>query len=258
MIFSKLASTLKSTLSKHMPEILLGAGVAGSVVAIVSTAKATIKSVKTVEKLEDEKGRKLTKKEVAEACWKNYIEPMIYEVGSLLCFFGVDSVHSHRFARVAAACETSTRLAKEYYDILVEEYGKDEEERITKKVAEKEAKIVQTNNIYIPDGAKVLFYEPISKTTFENDLISIFKSLIDLNYKSFVCEWTSFTDFCYALDIPIKNKQEFYADFGNDHGWELINGPIWPDIVPIMDDYGRPLLSIEFSGCNKPTRKRGS
>ena len=64
-------------LKKNSSAILLGMGIASFFSAIITTATQTQKAVKLIEQKEEEKGEKLTKKEVVKHTWKLYLIPII-------------------------------------------------------------------------------------------------------------------------------------------------------------------------------------
>jgi len=71
---SKFLTNVKSSLSKHSPEILVGIGITGMVTTTVLAVKATPKALKLIEETKKEERKdKLTPIETVKATWKCYI-----------------------------------------------------------------------------------------------------------------------------------------------------------------------------------------
>ena len=90
---SNLFVAVKSGLSKHSPEILIGLGVAGLLGTTVLAVRETPKVLKLMESKKNELGiDKLTVKDTVKTVWKNYIPCAVLAVTSVACIVGASNI----------------------------------------------------------------------------------------------------------------------------------------------------------------------
>ena len=84
--FTEIAENMKTAISKHSPEILIGFGIAGMLSSTVLAVTATPKAMKLIEEKKHEKGvDKLTVKETVKVAWKCYIPAATTAAASTAC-----------------------------------------------------------------------------------------------------------------------------------------------------------------------------
>lgn len=99
----KFLSNFKQGAVKHGPGISIVAGVIGLVASNVFTFFGTIKSVRKIDEIEKELGRKTTNKEKVKYCWKHYIPSITTITTSVGAVIGGDKVKTKRFKQDLAA-----------------------------------------------------------------------------------------------------------------------------------------------------------
>ena len=248
---------VKTSATKHSPEILIGFGVAGFVTSAVLAVKATPKAMRLIESRKEEINSKLeqgdwdtrvTKLEPIDAikvAWKPYIPAAVTGVASIACVIGANSVHAKRNAALATAYQLSTAALNEYKDKVIETIGEKKEQSIREKISKDrvEKNPVTNNAVYVTGSGESLFLEPISKRYFKSDIERIRGIINTLNERMYSDP--------FGGQIPLS---DFYDDIGlertdisNDIGWNIENGSIKVDFHPIMSDDGKPCLAIYYS-----------
>lgn len=193
----KLLSLLKGgalLLGKHKSAILAGTAIVSALGTIVMTVKATVKSVKDVEELKEEKYVKLnenldpddegvdkedvkvTPMEVVKATWKHYIPVVIGIATTVTCIICAHHIDAKRIAAATSALMLSEKMNKELETKTIEEVGKEKAEQI-KEMIFKENKDLE--KVY-KNGEKLAFgsifddehAHPYGKYTWFRDSVS--------------------------------------------------------------------------------------
>lgn len=142
--FKRSISLFGLKIKKHSPEILVVAGAAGSVGAMVMACRATTKLDETLDICKARKNEvmefeplnedeeKQQKKELCKVTVKNvwditklYAPAVITEVASLSIIFASNGIQRKRNASLAAAYTTLDSMFKAYRKNVVETYGED-------------------------------------------------------------------------------------------------------------------------------------
>lgn len=239
----KFIKSVQKSISKHSPEILTAAGIAGMATTVVLAVKSTPKALKQIEDAEKEKGEKLTKVEVVKATWKTYVPTALTGVASAACVIGANSVHTRRQAALYSAYKLSETAYTEYREKVKEEVGEKKEKEIQEKVSQD--KVV--NLVYHEDGivhtgnGNTLFLEPLSKTVFRSSKNAIEKSINELNWKMTHGNepHISFEEFLYELKLP-------KYDLGNEIGWRTDKGLIDISFPTAETDAGEPCFALTY------------
>lgn len=236
--------SLKTSASKHSPEILIGVGVTGFITTTILAVKATPKAVRLLKAAEIEKGDDLTKLEAVKVAWKPYIPAAVTCVASIACVIGANSVNAKRNAALATACQLSTAALTEYKDKVVETIGEKKEQVIREKISKDrvEQNPVANNAVYVTGGGESLFLEPISKRYFKSDIERIRGTVNTLNERMYGDPFgghISLSDFYDELGLE-------RTDISNDIGWCLDKGAIKVEFHPVMSDDGKPCLALYY------------
>lgn len=240
--------SLKTTASKHSPEILIGIGVAGFISTTVLAVKATPKAMRILEAAKKDKGDDLTKLEVVKVAWKPYIPAAITGVASIACVIGANSVNARRNAALATAYQLSTAALNEYKDKVVETIGEKKEQTIREKISKDrvEKNPVSNNTVYVTGNGESLFLEPISKRYFKSDIERIRGIVNTLNEHMYNDAFgqISLSDLYDELGLE-------RTDISDDIGWSIEKGSIKVDFHPVMSDDGKPCLALYYDNAPK-------
>ena len=115
--------TIKTIVKKNSPKILAGLGIGFGVGSVGFAIKGTIKATEIVREKKEEKGEPLTKKEIAESVWKEYVPVVALGTASVVCIIGSVHISTRRLAVMTAAYAMSEDSFKEYKDKVKEFIG---------------------------------------------------------------------------------------------------------------------------------------
>jgi len=245
---------MRSSVSKHSPEILTGIGIAGMIGTTILAVKATPKALKLIEEAEREKYEELhnhsdvidreplTVVETVKAAWKPYVPAAVTGVAAIGCLIGGNSIHARRNAALATAYQLSTTALKEYKAKVVETIGERKERVIHDKIAEDKIKEkpIEPSSIIITGKGKTKCWDIISGRPFESDRNVIEKAMNNLNYRMNT-----------GMEMYIS-LNEFYDEINLDRipmgetlGWRVDKGLIDIHFASfLLDD--EPYMTIEF------------
>lgn len=247
---AKLFRDVRSTMSKHSPELLTGMGIAGGIVTVILAVKATPRALELIEAKEEElelqDDEKLTPIETVKTTWKCYIPAAITGSLAIACVISANSVNYKRNAALATAYNLSTTAFAEYKDKAVELIGEKKEREIRDKIAEDRLKKDPLNQstVIITGAGETRFYDDISKRRFTSDIEKIRRIVNDLNARMLDGEdHISLNDFYYELGLEETR-------FGDEIGWNVSKngraGMIKIDFTAHLDDDGKPSIVLEY------------
>ena len=240
--------SLKTSASKHSPEILIGIGVAGFITTTVLAIKATPKALDLIARADDEKfdnghGEHLTKVEVIKVAWKPYIPAAVTGIVSIACVIGANSVNARRNAALATAYQLSTAALSEYKDKVIETIGEKKEQSIREKISKDRVEHNPVNNssVYVTGNGESLFLEPISKRYFKSDIERIRGVVNTLNENMYGDPFGQISLSDFYDEIGLER-----TDISNDLGWCIDSGSIKLEFHPVMSDDGKPCLALYY------------
>lgn len=226
---SNFARDVRTTLSRHSPEILMGIGITGMITTTVLAVKATPKAVRLMEEKKRElEVDTLTPVETVKTAWKCYIPAAVTGTVSIACLIGSNSVNAKRNAALATAYKLSETAFAEYRSSVIDTIGEKKEKTVRDKVSEKQIKDnpVTKTDIIVTGKGKTLFYDHHSGRYFYSDLEKIKRAENKLN-KEILCDpfddGVSLNDFYAEIGLPGTMT-------GDALGWNLSTGMI--DIYP--------------------------
>lgn len=255
LTLSKLTRDMRTSLSRHSPEILMGIGIAGMVTTTILAVKATPKAIRLMEEKKDElEVDSLTPVEVVKTTWKCYLPAAVTGAAAVACLIGSNSVNSSRNAALATAYKLSETAFSEYRDSVAETIGEKKEKIVRDKVSEKQIKEnpVNRTEVIVTGKGKTLFYEPLSARYFYSDLEHIKRVENKLN-KDIITDafddGVTVNDFYEEIGIPTTAT-------GDGLGWNLRIGLI--DIYPSAqmaeegtEHEGEPCIVLNYSNPPK-------
>lgn len=251
----KFIKSMKTTLTKHGPEILTGFGIAGGITTTILAVKATPKAVRLLEEEKlyraDETGClpedvKIPPLDVVKLCWKCYIPAALTGAASMACIIGASSANVRRNAALATAYKLSETALTEYREKVVETIGEKKEQVVRDKVNEEQVKKnpVKHDEVIITNNGDTLILDPLSKRYFRSKVDHIKKAENKLNKQML----QSFTGYVSINDFYDEIGLET-TDVGDELGWNtenLINIRIGSTVV----DENTPCIVIDH--INRP------
>jgi Family of unknown function (DUF6353) len=235
---------LIQSVRRKSPLIFTSAAVIGVLTTAYLTGKATVKADKAV-RLSDYNRHpggpaefpKDRRKRIFKLTWKYYIPPAISATLTTACIVTNTKVGHNRAAAAQAAFALTERAYTEYREKVVEEFGKDKDEKIRAEVARDH---VRANPPMIMSGpGNVLCCEMFTGRYFTSDMESLRKAVNDLNARIIQQDSCSMDDFYYLVGLQ---RTQYSADVGwtADKMLELL-------FSTILTDDGRPCLAFEYN-----------
>jgi len=239
---SKIAKSIRTTISKHSPEILTGIGIAGMVTTTVMAVKATPKAIILIEeRYHEEPDERPRWKTYIKAAWPCYIPAAITGTLSVACLIGASSVNVRRNAALATAYTLSESALKEYQGKVIETIGKKKEQSVRDAIAKDriDRNPVSSREVIITERGNTLCYDVISGRYFKSDIDKLKKAENELNRRMRDEMYISLNDFYYEIGLN-------YTSIGDDLGWNIDHGYIELEFSSQLADDGTPCLVIDY------------
>lgn len=240
--FTKIIQDAKKSIVKHSPEILIGMGIAGMVVTIAESIRATPKALQLMEEVKVEKGvDKLTPIETVQTTWKCYVPTTITGTLSVACIVGAHSVNHRRNAALATAYAMTRTTLREYEEKVIETVGEKKEQLIRDNMAKSkiEKNPVTNNEVFITSKGEALCYDVHSGRYFKSDVDKIRRIQNDLNERLLSEHHIALNEFYYELGLPCNGA-------GNDLGWNIEDGQIKILFSSQLTEDNTPCLVIDY------------
>lgn len=242
---SKIVHSIRTTLTKHSPEILTGIGIVGMATGTIMAVKATPKALILIEERKNEENvDSLSGLEVVKTCWKCYIPTVATEIVSIACLIGASRVSLKRNAALATAYTLSETALKEYQEKVIETIGEKKEQAVRDKVAQDkiENNPVGKNEVIITKKGDTLFYEMTSKRYFRSDIEKIRKAENVLNKRLMNEMQISLNEVYYELGLS-------GTDLGELMEWDIDKGFIEFSFSACLSEDEEPCIAV---GHNNP------
>lgn len=206
--------------SNHLPQILFGAAIGGTVATTGLTIYGTVKTVQTINQLESSAQGPITVMDghvdtldKARACAKYWIAPAIMLGGTIICICELNKVHINKEAALTAM---AAMWQSKYKDLKeeVDNAGKSSKE-ISQSAMEKEIKREASNsvgNLQLSNG-EFLCWEPYSRQFFKATTQQLLWAELTANKEYASGGYCSLNE---LLNMLPGAKQ---CTFGNDFGW---------------------------------------
>lgn len=243
MRLSDMAKSVRTILSKHSPEILVGIGISGMVATTILAVRATPKALVLIEEAKREKeSDSLTPVETIQAAWKCYIPAAVTGMASIACIIGSNSVNAKRSAALATAYTLSENALREYKDKVVETIGEKKEKEVRNAIAKDkiEKNPVSSNEVILTKKGDTLCYDVLSGRYFKSDIEKLKRCMNEINRQILNDGSASLNDFYYEIGLDsIK--------IGDDLGWDTRQGLVDIEFSSQLASDGTPCLVLDFS-----------
>ncbi len=239
---SKMLSSIRTSATKHSPEILTGIGIAGMIATTVMAVRATPKALALIEDKKTElKEENLAPIETVKATWVCYLPAAITGGVSIACLIGANSVNARRNAALATAYTLSESALKEYQEKVVETIGEKKEQNVRDAIAKDriENNPVVNKEVIITEKGNTLCLDYVSGRYFRSDMETIKKAVNELNRRLRDEMYISLNEFYYEIGLPPNGS-------GEDLGWNIDGGYIDPDFSSQLAEDGTPCLVISY------------
>lgn len=259
-------ANVKTMLLKHLPSILTGIAMVGTVNTAVLAVSATPKALEDISKAEEAKGSKLTKLETVKVAYKHYIPTAVSGALTLACIFGANRAHIGKETALAAAASFIDTRGKEYKqkvkDILGEETDRKIEEEIARDHISQNpppSELVQLAR----DKESYIIWEPITEQwlTLTNQQLNWFER--QLNHAYSKERMMTVNQALKMLPGAITDRPEgdMYMWWGDEDYYDFIyynesffGRPYMSiDLIPVLDKNGIEVYELSFS--EEPLRR---
>ncbi|MDD3040036.1 DUF6353 family protein [Bacteroides sp.] len=241
---------VRTAADERSPEILTGIGIAGMIITVVMTARATPKACQCIDNEKYERAyadgadgfvRDLKPIDYVKVTWRCYLPAAITGTLSIACLIGGSSVNHKRNAALATAYTLSETALKEYKNKVVETIGEKKEQSVRDAIAKDKLvrNPVKSNEVVITGKGETLCYDSISGRYFKSDIDKIKKALNELNKQMLEEMYVSLNDFYYAIGLKSTS-------LGDDLGWNIDRGLLELDFSAQLMENGEPCLAIDY------------
>lgn len=152
---------MKSEFKRNLPTILSCIGVLGVASTAILSATATPKAIRLVKEAEREKGKQLSKLEMAKTAIPQYIPAILSGFATITCILGANVLNIRQQASIISAYAALDRAHREYANGVKETVGEDKEREIHEAVIKSST---------LDEYSKQLFYDMYSGQYFESTM----------------------------------------------------------------------------------------
>lgn len=216
-------------LKAGLPTIMSITGVIGLGATVVTAIRATPKAITLIKSAEEEKGEKLTKREIVKAVWKPYIPMLAIGLSTAGCIIGSNILNKRQNASIAGAYALVSGTYAEYKNKVKELYGEEAHKKIISSIAAEKSKAEPiTAGSYFANSCldfgdeedELLFYDVFSKRYFTSTLGKVLQAEYHLN-----------RNYVLRGDISLNEFYEFLGisgiDGGDHMGWNCCDGELY-------------------------------
>lgn len=244
MTLHSIAHQVVKLTKDNSPLILTAIGVAGTVSTAVLSGKATLKAWHHIKAEEDSLEREpfssLTPREVAFVVWKDFIPPVLAGVGTIACIVCANQIGTRRAAAMAAAYSLSEKAMVEYKDKVIEQIGKNKEQKIRDDIAQDrmETDKIGVQEVFATGSGTDLCYEMLTARYFYSSMENIKHAMNRVNYKINRNHEASLNDFYDYLGLDNNT-------IGDELGWNL-DKQMDISFTTTLADGNRPCLAFSY------------
>ena len=249
--FKKLCTTVEGFTKKNSPAILTGIGVAGIFTTTLLTGKATIKAVSLIHEREIEESKEeLTKKEIIQTVWKEYIPVVITGGISIACVIGANSISSRRNAALATAYQITQTAFSDYKQQVISTVGEKKHALIEHKVQDKKVQEhpmpEDSQQLLVLGDDEQLCYDCYSDRYFKANARDLDAAENTINKLMLNENYISLNEAYSEMGVPPLPKNGEYI------GWNVEDNYIHFKYGSSIAPNGKTCLTITFDRDPKP------
>lgn len=237
--------SVKRWFSQHLPEILMGVGIAGNGVALVLAVKATPNAIDILKSKKEELGvDELDIPTTIKTAYKPYIPAAATALVSTGLLIASGRMHLSREIAATAATQVAMSALEDYTKKTIDIVGKEKADEIKQAVnqdfVDNELKVGQLYNI-TNLGGSTLCIDKLTGRIFHSDISIIREAECDMNNLIRNEGDGSLNDFYELLGLP-----PVYP-FGDEFGWSWHRGGLSLDYSSCLLETMKPCLVIDYA-----------
>lgn len=243
--------TMKNTLDKNSPKILAALGIGFGTGAVVFAVKGTVRAVEIVNEKQEEKQEPLTKKEIVQHVWKEYVPVVGLTVASAACIVGSVHISARRLAVMTAAYTMSEDSLKKYKDKVHEVLGDKKEEEIRGAIQQDAIDANPPSEAYVKDtgNGETLCRDSWTGQYFYSNADAIKRAVNDTNNLLLHDYYVSYDDLAMEMGVEPSN-------FGSEFGWNIQDGELIElSFTTELSPDDTPILVVDYLNRPKPNFK---
>lgn len=219
MNLSNLITNVAKTFKANGPEILTALGITGVVSTAYLGAKGAYEASKIIEDNERAGGisddPKQRFKENFHNTWILYIPAVVSGVGTITCIVLASRGHTKRTAAAVTAFSISEKAFSEYKEKVVEQIGKNKDQKIVDKIAQERvlANPPSSGEVIVLGKGQVLCCELYTHRYFRSDMDALLKAENAINHMIIHSNYVTLDDFYSLLNIP-------FTEASKNLGWD--------------------------------------
>lgn len=242
--YANLLRGAKTFVVANSPRILTGFAVAGTVITLIETVKATMEACEiVVVETECNSLREHVKEEgVADTIklvGKNYITPIGWATLTIAAVIGSHSISSHRAAVLAGAYAASESKLENLKKGIEEKLTPKQQEDLKDDLAKKTVSLHDKQNVTDTQQGETLFLEEYSGRYFRSSIDAVRRAEVYYNKDLLNEQWLSINSLYRHLGLPITRM-------GDDIGWEN-DDLVELEIRPILMDDGETCMVLDYN-----------
>lgn len=234
MNISGFITDLGKQVKANSPELLAALGITGVVTTSYLTAKAAVK----VATDEDADPHASTKEKIKKY-WKVYVPAGISGVLTAGAIVGSTQASGRRTAAAITAFSVTERAFAEYKEKVVEQIGKNQEQKVRDKIVQERIKeLPASNQVVFAGTGHVLCCEMFTERYFRSDAETLKKVENAINARIESDMYVMLSEFYDLLGLPHTSQSDYV-------GWE--GKPMELRISAVLAENKEPCLGFDYS-----------
>ena len=244
------------TVNDNSTTILSGLAVAGVVATVALAVRATPGAMDRLDTARGEKAEKispllkkeepdlkedLTPVEIAKTIWRDYLPAAGVGIATIACVIGANQIGARRQAALLGAYSLVDTAFREYKDEVLEQLGKNKEQKISDAVAARQIdeNPVKDAQVIITAGGDQLCYDTLTGRYFQSDIEAIRRAENEIKRRVLTDMYAPHNEFYELLGLES-------VVVGDELGWNIENLIELVFTSHLATD-GRPCLAIGYT-----------
>jgi hypothetical protein len=231
----RLVKITERYISDRSPLILASLAGAGVVATAVLTGKASIKASDILRAETEER----TIREKIGLTWSLYVPAVSTGALTIACVTASTRIGTRRAAAMAAAYSLSEKAFVEYKDKVIEQIGKNKEEKVRDSIAaDRVRKTPGSTEIILSAETRVLCFDSITGRYFESTMETLRKAQNDINFAILNNMYASLSDLYDLIGLPD-------TPYSREVGWNA-DVQLEMSFSTVLSEDGRPCISLDY------------
>jgi hypothetical protein len=222
-------------MKKHAPEIMTAIAASGVITAYFSST-ASVKASKVLEDMSPD----MPASHKIKKTWKLYIPAGVSGAVTIGCIIGASKANSRRTAAAVTAYSITEKAFSEYKEKVVEELGKNKEQKLRDEIVENAVKNnPKTQEVIVLGRGNVLCCELYTGRYFRSDMETLRKCENIINQKINNELYVTLDEFYNLLSLT-------YTSHSNEVGWTS-DKLLELQFTSVIAEDGEPCLAFEYN-----------